>query len=217
MAYYPVFLELSGRPCLVIGGGDVAQRKVEGLLAAGARVVVVSPSLTPALEALRDVGRITQMAREYSPGDLRGYVLAIVATDDGAVNARVAQEGRNLGVWVNAVDDPQSCDFIVPSVVRRGDLVIAISTGGQSPALARRVREELEAIVPEEYAQLLELATQVREELRGRGVSADAALWNAALTPELRGLLAQGRWGEARRALLAALGALEEAPPSSRQ
>jgi len=210
VAYYPLFLELSGRPCLVIGGGEVAQRKVEGLLAAGAQVTVISPQLTPALQALRDEGRLRHLAREYAPGDLTGYALAFVATDDGAVNARAVREGRELGVWVNVVDDPGSCDFIVPSVLRRGELVIAISTGGRSPALARKVREELEAFLDEGYGQLLELVAQVREELKGRGMAPDAALWNAALAPELRQLLAQGRGEEARRRLLAALGAGSE-------
>lgn len=205
MGYYPVFLEMAGRPVVVIGGGDVALRKVRGLLEAGARVTVVSPGLVPELATLRDAGRIRCVGREYRPGDLAGYTLAVVATDDGAVNAAVAQEGRQRGVWINAVDDPQNCDFIMPAVVRRGELVIAISTGGGSPALARKLREELEARFVGDYALLLELVAQVRQELRERGYTVSPQAWNAALDDGLKQLLAQGRRQEARGRLLAAL------------
>lgn len=205
MGYYPIFLELSGRPCIVIGGGQVAQRKVEGLLAVEAQVTVVSPQLAPELAALRDGGRLRHIEREYRPGDLAGYDLAFVASDDGAVNAQVAAEGRQRGVWVNAVDDPPNCDFIMPAILRRGDLTIAVSTGGGSPALARKVREELEAYFSGDYIQLLELVAEVRQELRRRGRVVAREVWNAALTPELRLLLAQGQRWEAKERLLAGL------------
>ena len=109
MGYYPVFLEMAGRPVVVIGGGVVALRKVQGLLEARAQVTVVSPELVPELAALRETRRIRYVGREYRPGDLAGFALAVVATDSGAVNAAVAQEGRQRGVWVNAVDNPQNC------------------------------------------------------------------------------------------------------------
>lgn len=210
MAYYPVFLEMKDRPCVVVGGGAVAERKVEGLLAGGARLTVISPELTPALAALKEEGRLHHIAREYREGDLEGFDVAVVATDDGAVNADVAREGRRRRVWVNAVDDPANCDFILPSVIRRGDVVIAASTGGASPALARRLREELEAFLSEDYAPLAELLQEVRQELRSRGVTVDSETWQRALNGPLRTLLAQGRRGEARAHLLAALGV--EAP-----
>jgi siroheme synthase-like protein len=206
MGYYPVFLEMKGRPCVVVGGGAVAERKVEGLLAAGARVTVVSPELTTSLAALKGEGRLQHVARQYRDGDLEGYELAVVATDDGSVNAGVAREGRERGVWVNAVDDPPNCDFILPSVIRRGDVVIAVSTGGASPALARRLREELEAFLEEENAPLAELLQDVRQELRARGIAVDTETWQRAIDGRLRALLAQQRPGEARAYLLTSLG-----------
>lgn len=206
MAYYPIFLELAGRPCLVIGGGEVAQRKAEGLLQAGAWVRVISPALTPALEALKAEGRLDHVAREYREGDLEGCELCLVATDDRSVNARVAREGRRRRVWVNISDDPRSCDFILPSVVRRGEVVVAASTGGASPALARRLREELEAYLSEEIPALAELLREVRQELRKGGISVEADAWQRAIDGRLRALLAQGRYGEAKARLLASLG-----------
>ena len=208
MGYYPVFLEMNGRPCVVVGGGVVAERKVDGLLAAGARVTVISPELTAALAALKEEGRLQHVAREYREGDLEGFEMAVVATDDGAVNAGVVRESRSASgrIWVNAVDDPPNCDFIFPSVIRRGDVVIAASTGGASPALARHLRERLEAFLGEEYGPLAELIQEVRQELRSRRVSVDPETWQGAINGRLRALLAQGRRGRARAHLLASLG-----------
>jgi len=201
MGYYPIFIELSGRPCVVIGGGAVAERKVEGLLAEGASVTVLSPALSPRLEVLAREGRISHVARAYAPGDLAGSELAFVATDDGGVNAAVAREGRERGVWVNAADDPTHCDFILPSVLRRGGLTVAVATGGASPALSRVIREELEAYFTEDYAELVRIVAEVRGELRETGRSADAETWRAALDGDLRRLIADGRREEARARL----------------
>lgn len=208
MGYYPVYLNLTGRRCLVVGGGTIGQRKAEGLLAADADVTVVSPGLTPELRALHGAGRIRWIERAYRPGDLEGYELCMVATDDGAANAGVAREGRERGVWVNASDDPPNCDFILPSILRRGDLQIAVSTGGRSPALARKVREELEAHVGEEYAELAVLAGEVRDAERAEGRMFDTRVWLAALTPSVRVLLRDGRRAEARARLIEGLMAL---------
>ncbi len=205
MAYYPIFLELEGRRCLVVGGGAVSQRKVEGLLGAGARVTVVSPRLCDGLENLRRQGRVEHLAREYAPGDLAGFALAVVATDDGSVNGAVADEGRERAVWVNAVDDPANCDFIVPSVTRRGDLTVAISTGATSPALARKVREEMEEFLDDGYGMILSLAAEVRRVLEEKEMRAPAQVWNAALDEETRRLLVEGRREEAKERLLRAL------------
>ena len=206
MRYYPVFLDLTDRPCVVIGGGEVATRKVEGLLAAGAQVTVVSPDLSPALVGLRQEGRIQHIEREYREGDLEGFQVCMVATDDGTVNARVAQEGRDRRVWVNASDDPANCDFILPSVIRKGDVVVAASTGGASPALARRLREEMEAFLSDDYAPLADLLREVRRELRQRRITVEPEVWQRAIDGTLRALLAQRRYGEAKDRLLAALG-----------
>jgi siroheme synthase-like protein len=207
MGLVPLFVELAGRRCLVLGGGGVAARKVDGLLAAGAAVTVISPDVTPALAALAAEHRVEHVARGYAPGDLAGFALAFAATDDGAINAAVAAEGRRFGVWVNAADDPAHCDFILPSVLRRGALTVAVSTGGASPALARVIREEIEACVPAGYAALADVAGDVRCSLRARRHAADAETWVSALDGEVRRLAAAGRVAEARRRLLERLGA----------
>lgn len=204
--YYPVFLDLAGKPTLVIGGGNVAEGKVRGLLAVEASLTVIAPSLTQELRRLADTGRLQHVAREYRDGDLEGYAVCFVATDDGAVNAAVAAEGRRRGTWVNAADDPVNCDFILPSVVRQGDVVVAASTGGASPALARRLREELTAFLTEDYAPLAELLASVRADLRSRNLSPAAETWSAAIDARLRALVAQRRPDEAREHLLQRLG-----------
>lgn len=201
MGFYPIFVELAGRACVVIGGGAVAERKVQGLLQAGASVTVVSPALTARLEEWVKQGRIRHVGRGYVPGDLAGYQLAFVATDDGEVNAAVAREGRERGVWVNAADDPAHCDFILPSVVRRGELVVAVATGGASPALSRAVRDELEAYFTQDYAMLAKVAAEVRQELKERGRLPGGEAWRRALDGDLRRLVAEGRREEAKARL----------------
>ena len=207
MGYYPVFLTMSGRPCAVVGGGAVAEGKVDGLLAAGAHVTVISGTLSARLESWKRADAIRHLARDYRPGDLLGFELAFVATDDGQVNAAVAQEGRERGVWVNAADDPERCDFILPSVLRRAELVVAVGTGGASPALARAIREELEEYFTPDYAALACLVTEVRQELKSRHGLPPAERWRQALSGDLRRLLAEGKREEARACLLARLGA----------
>lgn len=202
MGYYPIFLDLRDRPCLVIGGGPVAERKVEALLRVGARLTVISPVVTERLKSWAWEGRIRLVVRMYRPGDLDGYALAFAATDEGEVNAAVARDGRARGVWVNAADDPVHCDFILPSVLRRGDLVVAVATGGASPALSRAIREELEAYFTEDYAVLAEVVAEVRRELRERGRLLDAQTWRRALDGDLRRLVAEGRREEAKTWLL---------------
>jgi siroheme synthase-like protein len=195
VALFPLFVELAGRPCLVVGGGAVAERKIQSLLYAGARVTVVSPTLTPALAALAATRRVVHVARDYAPGDLRGAVLAFAATDDGAVNGAVAREGRRRGVWVNAADDPVHCDAILPALVRRGPVTVAISTGGASPALARATRERIDAALPPAYGVLGSIAADARRALRARGRRASAEAWAEALRDALRAL----RAGRSRR------------------
>lgn len=207
MGHYPVFLNLSGRCCIVIGGGRVGQRKVEGLLESGARVKVISPRLTERLESWVREGKIQYVAREYQAGDLAGCDLAFAATGDGALNARVYEEARKNGVWINAADDPSYCDFILPAVVRRGELSVAVSTGGSSPALSRIIREDLERYFSGDAAQLVEVASAVRRELREQAVQVSASRWNEALTGEFRRLMEAGKAGEAKKLLLEKLGA----------
>lgn len=162
MQYYPVYLDLRGRACVVVGGGEVATRKVESLLEAGARVTVVSPGMTPPLAALAETHEIVHHPRPYRTGDLAGAALAFAATDDETVHAAIAADAAAAGVLLNVVDRPRLCSFIVPAVVRRGPVAIGISTGGASPALARRMRQELEASIGPEY----ELAVTILARLR---------------------------------------------------
>jgi len=201
MGYYPIFLDMSDRPCLIIGGGPVADRKVEALLAVGARLTVISPVVTERLESWSREGRIRLVVRMYRPGDLDGYALAFAATDEGEINAAVARDGRARGVWVNAADDAGHCDFILPSVLRRGDLVVAVATGGASPALSRAVREELEAYFTKDYAVLADVVTEVRRQLKARARVPDWEAWRRALDGDLRRLIAEGRREEAKARL----------------
>ena len=206
MAYYPIFVELQDRPCLVIGGGREGQRKVKGLLAAGGRVTVVAPTLTRELRRLLAADEIDCVQREYQEGDVDGYEVVMVATDDGAINAQVAAEGKRRRIWVNAADDPANCDFILPAVIRRGAITVAASTGGTSPALARRLREELEAYLTEEMPALADLLGEVRAELKSRDRLPDAEIWQEAIDEKLRVLLAQRKYRQAKTRLLESLG-----------
>jgi precorrin-2 dehydrogenase / sirohydrochlorin ferrochelatase len=202
MSYYPIFLDLAGRRCLVVGGGAVAERKVEGLLAAGAQVTIVAPDLLESLRALVEQHSIAHVARKYEHGDLEGYALAFVATDDRAINAAVSRDGRSCGVWVNCTDDPDYCDFILPAVIRRGEIALAISTGGASPALARALREELEAFLTGDLTQLIQTISEVRAELKERSIRVRPESWNEALKGEFRLLVAQGRAADAKQLLI---------------
>ena len=144
LKYYPVFWNITGKKCVVIGGGEVAARKVARLLECGAQVQVVSPELVPEMTALKKEGSVEHIDGDYTSEHLCGACLVIGATDDEQVNARISHDARTKGIPVNIVDDPQKCDFILPSLVERGDLTIACGTGVTSPALARHFREELE-------------------------------------------------------------------------
>jgi siroheme synthase-like protein len=205
MGFFPVFLDLAGRPCVVIGGGIVAQRRVETLLAAGAAVTVVSPELTSALSALATEGRIRHVARIYEPGDLTDATLVFTAVDDPAISPSVALQARERGVWINAADDPANCDFILPGLVKRGVLTVAVGSSGASPALTRALREHLDTVLGSEWAALGDLAAGARRELRAAGRATDAETWRRALAADVRALLAEGRVDEARGHLRARL------------
>lgn len=203
---YPVTLDIDGRPCLVVGGGPIAERKVTGLLEAGARVTVVSPALSRGLLALAGDGRFRWQPREFMAGDTAGFVLVLVATDDGAVNRAVAVEARQRGALVNCADEPAHCDFILPALLRRGPLTVAVSTGGASPTMARLVRDELDAVLSGDYAGLTEVVAEVRRTLRDRGLSLDGERWAGAVDEEVRRLVANGRPEDARERLRERLG-----------
>lgn len=163
--FYPVFLNLDNQKCLVIGGGQVAERKVLSLLECGAKVKVVSPKITENLQELVKTGAIEYTAREYCSSDLDGAFLVISATSSEDLNNKIAEECRMRNILINVVDDPDKCSFIVPSVVRRGDLTIAISTSGKSPALAKKIRQELEEHYGPEYGEFIEIMGEIRKKI----------------------------------------------------
>lgn len=191
MSGYPIMLTgLAARRCLIVGGGAVAARKAEALLEAGAQPLVISPELSPELEAMAVAGRVQVLRRGYQPGDLEDAALVIAATDERAVNAAVSAEAQRRGVPVNVVDDPELCTFTVPAVVRRGDLVVAISTGGRSPAVARALREMLESVIDPAYGELLELVAALRPEVLARVPRRkQRAVWGRLLDGSLLSLL----------------------------
>ncbi len=171
MSLFPIFLKLTARPCLVVGAGQLAESKIESLLAAQAHVTVIATRANERIVALADAGEIALCTRPFSAGDLERsgvpYFLAVAATDDPAVNRAVFAEAEAMGALINAVDDPPFCDFYFPSVVRRGDLQIAISTAGHSPALAQRLRKEINGLLPLDAGDwLTELGNLRREVLQ---------------------------------------------------
>ncbi len=202
-APYPVNLDLAGRRVLVVGGGEIAARKVSGLLRAGAVVTVVAPDAVAEIAQDPDV-RWHQ--REYRRGEVASYRLAITATDDPAVNRQVARDGEAANVLVNSADDPANCSFILPAVVRRGDLQLTVSTNGRSPAFASWARRRLEETFTDTHAQLLELLGEVREELRAANGTTESTDWEAAIDDELIDLVAAGDVEAARARVRSALG-----------
>ncbi|MBI2877590.1 MAG: bifunctional precorrin-2 dehydrogenase/sirohydrochlorin ferrochelatase [Candidatus Tectomicrobia bacterium] len=200
MRYYPLYLDLKEKLCAVVGGGEVAERKVGSLLEAQARVLVISPRITPALRDLWEQGEIECRVEAFAEPEIPDLFLVIGATDDPPLNLRVAAWARRHKALVNLVDDAAGSDFIVPSWISQGDLIIAISTGGKSPALARKVREELEAHYGPEYAELLELLGEVRGEVLARIPDSRTreAIFRALVASDLLQLLRQGERERAR-------------------
>jgi precorrin-2 dehydrogenase/sirohydrochlorin ferrochelatase len=208
-APYPVNLDLSGRRVLVVGGGDVAARKVAGLLRAGAVVTVVAPE---AVAEIAEDPDVRWHRRVYRRGEAASYRLAITATDDPEVNRQVARDGEAANVLVNSADDPANCSFILPAVVRRGDLQITVSTNGRSPALASWARRRLEETFTDAHADLLDLLSEVREEVRAANGTTELPGWEDAIDDALIDLIAAGEVTEARARVRAALGLEGSAP-----
>ncbi|HVA79637.1 MAG TPA: bifunctional precorrin-2 dehydrogenase/sirohydrochlorin ferrochelatase [Candidatus Binataceae bacterium] len=192
MGYLPIYVAMDGLRCVVVGGGAIAARKAAQLLAAGAVVTVISPRLGPALAAMAKAAAIVHHARKYAPGDLRGFDFAFAASDDAGAHREIFSEARALGVMLNVADSPELCDFIVPAIVRRGDLQIAVSTSGASPAVAARIRRELEARFGYEYECTLRLMRAARDYLFANDPALDSrakklkALAESNLTERLR-------------------------------
>jgi siroheme synthase-like protein len=202
---YPVALNLQGKRCLVVGGGALAEEKVEGLLRSGAEVVVVSSEPEPQLIELAAAHEIMLCLRPYERGDLDGVHLVLAASDDRALNAVVAHDARAEDILVNAVDDIPNCDFFAVSIVRRGDLQIAISTNGLSPAFARWMREYLDAWLPYELGDLLSILAEVRREVKEEGAIPPYERWRAAIDDDVFTRLRHSDREGARRQIVATL------------
>jgi len=202
-AAYPVNLDLRNRRVLVVGGGRVAARKVIGLLRCGAEVSVVAPEAVP---EIADDPDIRWFARPYQRGEVASYRLAVTATGDTEVDRQVTLDGDRAGVWVNSADDPQNCSFTLPAVARRGDLQIAISTAGRSPALSRWLRRRYEHEISAGYEQLLDLLAEVRSEARREFASSESEGWDSAFEDGLLELVREGRIERARSMLRGHLG-----------
>lgn len=200
-AVYPVSLVVAGRRCVVVGGGPVAARKAEGLVAAGADVVVVAPEVDESVRALP----VALLERPYRKGDLDGAWLAMAATDDPQTNRDVHDDGEAARVWVNSADDPGSCSFTLPAVLRQGPVTVAVSTGGRSPALAAWIKRELSGQLGPEVAVLAQLLSDAREQLQAAGRSTEDVDWRPALDWDMLELIRTGRTARARERLEACL------------
>ncbi|HEX3553965.1 MAG TPA: bifunctional precorrin-2 dehydrogenase/sirohydrochlorin ferrochelatase [Thermoanaerobaculia bacterium] len=214
MQHYPVYLSLKGRNCFVLGGCVLAEEKVKGLLAAEARVTVLAPEVTPGLAELAMRGRIDLVDRRYRRGDLRTAFLVLVVSQPPSVVDGVWEETRGRNVLVNTLDDVPHCDFIAPAIVRRGDLAVAISTGGKAPALAVRLRQRLESELGEEHARFLEIAGDLRAPLARRWPDFETrrAKWYRLIDSDVLHLLRRGDEDRALARIEEILGVLPEAP-----
>lgn len=198
--YYPIYVDIANKRCVVVGGGEVAERKTQRLLECGARVVVVGKTLTPFLEQKKNGGAIEHIAADYGASCLEGAFLVIGATDRDEVNGRISADARARGIPVNIADDPARCDFILPSVFERGDLTIAVSTGGKSPALARKLRQELAGLYGPEYAILLDILGDLRKRVvaQGRSSAENRLLFERIVNADILGALKKENWGRVR-------------------
>lgn len=203
MQFLPVFLSVRGQPCLVVGGGDVATRKVELLLKAQAKVTVISPELGTALKTLHEAGKFTHVAESFRAGQVGGQRVIIAATDDEVVNRAVATAAQASNIPVNVVDRPELCTFIMPAIIDRSPVIVAVSSGGASPVLARLLRARLESLVPAAYGRLATLVSGFREKVKARFASgADRRVfWERVLQGAVAEMAYAGRDDEARAAL----------------
>jgi len=201
IAGWPVNLVVRDRRVVVIGAGRIAARKIEPLLELGAVVTVVAPEVTEEIRAWHDAGRVTLLERDFQPADLDDAWLAVTATSTPAVNAAVKAAGDERRMFVNAADDPAHCSFTLMSVVRQGDLVVTIGTGGRSPALATWLKRRAQAELGPEYATLLDLLSEAREELRASGASSEDSDWQRAFDSGILDLVRAGRIAEAKELL----------------
>lgn len=201
MAYYPIIMDLTGQKCLVVGGGEVALRKATSLVEAGAEVTIIAPDLHP---SLRELGNTRIQERSQREGDISGYTLVFAATGDRETNQAISDEAKANSIPVNVVDDPELCSFIVPACVRRGDLLIAITTSGASPMLSKKIRLELEECYGPEYAEFVSLLRELREVVKNRYTEQQdrEAAFDRLVNCGILELLSAGRSEQARKKAL---------------
>jgi siroheme synthase-like protein len=196
--YYPIFLNLRDKKCVVVGGGHVALRKVKMLLKSGANVFVISRTSHPEITKLSKRKTIHLIQRDYKAGDLKNAVITLACTDVKEVNRKVAVEAKKANGLINVTDDPERSDFITPSFFKRGNLIVAVSTAGVSPALARKIRTKLEKTFGQEYASMLSLVGEVRSTLKKKGYTIRGEVWQRAL--DLDSLIRRIRKGQREEA-----------------
>lgn len=197
---FPVFIDIKGKKAVVIGGGSVAERKVSDLLQCDANIVVISPKATQSIADWAESGCITWLKRNFEEKDLSGACLAFLATNDSITNRNIAGICRREGIMVNAVDDPENCDFYVPAVLRRQSLALAISTGGKSPLLAKRLKNELEDVVTEAYGEFVEILGEQRQIILDQveNISERKRIFEAMVYSDILDLLKMGEKDKAR-------------------
>ena len=200
--FYPVFLNLTGRRCVIIGGGQVAEGKVSKLLDSGAKIIVISPDATQGIRDYADSGQIEYNLRKYQEGDLNGAFLVVAATNDRVVNQEIFEEAEKSGILLNAVDDMPRCSFIAPSIVEKGPITVAISTGGASPALARKLREKLEVSPALDWADATNMLSHARQNIKAKQNALDPPRWQCCMTDELLTLIQAGHEDEALEILM---------------
>ena len=200
--YYPVYLNLAGKRCVILGGGTIAQGKLAALRDAGADITVISPQCTDGIKRAAQRGHITLLQREYQPGDLEDAFIAVAATNVWHVNRQIYEEADQRGVLLNVVDDPDQCTFIAPSIVRRDPITLAISTGGASPALARKMRETLSEARVLQWAELAGVLAQARRVIKEKRTVIDPTRWQCVITEDLLEMARDGREDEAVETVL---------------
>jgi len=208
MPYYPVFLDLNGQKVLVVGGGEVAERKVKSLLLYGCEISIISPHLTAYLKELVVKKKIYHIPHESLNAFLDDAFIVIAATDDSTLNSQIASQSKERGILVNVVDEPSNCSFIMPSVIKRGDLQIAISTAGKSPALAKKIRKEMDSMFGQEYASFVELLGLLRSQLlsKQRPSSQNKTMFQQLVDSNLLELIREKNWDSVKSTLVSLLG-----------
>ena len=203
--YYPIYLNLTGKRCVILGGGTIAQGKIAALREAGASITIISPDATDGIKRAAQRGDVVFEQREYREGDLEGVFIAVAATNVWHVNRQIFEEAEARGVLLNVVDDPDQCTFIAPSIVRRDPITLAVSTGGASPALARKMRETLAEAPALKWADLAGALGQARRVIKEQRTVIDPTRWQCVITEEALELAQTGREAEAVDIILSQL------------